>query len=87
MPPQKRIRGDKSNGVLKAARSAPRTRRKPVVGIPKQRTNGKPKEREGSQPRIRKGFTIVGTKSPTGGGRNPDQLSICSFFKKQRMDS
>ncbi len=44
MLPQKRARGDKPNGVLKAARSAPRTRHKPATRTPKQTTNSDPKE-------------------------------------------
>ena len=43
MPPQKRIRGSKPNGISKAARSATRTRHKPAARIPKV-TNRKPKE-------------------------------------------
>jgi hypothetical protein len=44
MPPQKRIRGDKSYGILKAARSAPRTRYKSVTRIPIPRKNDDSKE-------------------------------------------
>ena len=45
MPPQKRARGGSvTDGILKAARSAARTRHKPVARIPKTTVNGKPKE-------------------------------------------
>jgi hypothetical protein len=44
IPPQKRVRGDKPKGILKAARSAPRTHRKSVTRIPKPKNNDKPKE-------------------------------------------
>ena len=44
MPPQKRARGGKPNGILKAARSAPRTHRKSVARIPKPKINREPKE-------------------------------------------
>jgi hypothetical protein len=44
MPPQKRARGDKPKGILKAARSAPRTRYQPAARIPKSKTNDEPKE-------------------------------------------
>ncbi len=45
MPPPKRARGGgEERGILKAARSAARTRRKPAARIPKQRLNSKPKE-------------------------------------------
>ncbi len=43
-PPQKRVRRGRENGIPKAARSTPRTRRKPVARIPKQGMNSKPKE-------------------------------------------
>jgi hypothetical protein len=42
--PQKRVRRGRANGIPKAARSAPRTCRKPVARIPKQGMNSKPKE-------------------------------------------
>jgi hypothetical protein len=45
MPPPKRARGGEAErGILKAARSAAKTRRKPAARIPKQKLNGKPKE-------------------------------------------
>jgi hypothetical protein len=44
MPPRKRVRGGKPNGILKAAWSAPRTWHKPATRIPKSRINNKPKE-------------------------------------------
>ena len=45
MPPQKRARGSSvTDGILKAARSAARTRHKPVARIPRTTVNGKPKE-------------------------------------------
>jgi hypothetical protein len=43
-PPQKRVRRDRENGILKATWSAPRTRRKPVARIPKQEMNDEHKE-------------------------------------------
>ena len=42
--PQKRTRGDKPNGVLKAVGSTIRTRHKSAARIPKTKTNGEPKE-------------------------------------------
>ena len=42
--PQKRVRGDQANGILRAAWSTSRTYHKPVTGIPKQRINEEPKE-------------------------------------------
>jgi hypothetical protein len=36
-PPQKRVRRGRANGIPKAARSAPRTRRKPVARIPNKK--------------------------------------------------
>ena len=45
LPPLKRARGaGKAKGILKAARSAARTRQKPAARIPKQMLNGKPKK-------------------------------------------
>jgi hypothetical protein len=44
MPPQKRVRGGKANGILKTARSATRTRHKPAARIPKSGTNSEPKQ-------------------------------------------
>ena len=45
MPPPKRARGGgTAEGILKAARTAARTRRKPAARIPKAQINGKPKE-------------------------------------------
>ena len=44
MPPQKRVRGGKTNGILRTARSATRTRHKPAARTPKQRTNDEPKQ-------------------------------------------
>jgi hypothetical protein len=44
MPPHKRARGVKPNGILKAARSAPTTHQKSVVRTPKPKINSKPKE-------------------------------------------
>lgn len=44
MPPQKRVRSDKPNGILEATRSAPRTRHKSVARIPKTMIKGKPKK-------------------------------------------
>jgi hypothetical protein len=44
MPPQKRVRGGKANGILKSARSATRTRHKPTARIPKQRSDNEPKQ-------------------------------------------
>ena len=44
MPPQKRVRGDKLNGILRAARSAPRTCHDTVTRIPNPVINNKPKE-------------------------------------------
>jgi hypothetical protein len=41
---QKRARGDKPNEILRAARSAPRTRHKSVARIPKTKMNSEPKE-------------------------------------------
>jgi hypothetical protein len=44
-PPQKRVRGDKPNGIFKAAWSAaPRTHRKSVTRIPKTSINYEPKQ-------------------------------------------
>ena len=42
--PQKRVRGGQANGILKAARSATRTRHKPVARIPKTKINVEPKQ-------------------------------------------
>jgi len=62
IPPQKRVKGGKANGILKAPRSAPRTRQKPVARIPKPRSIMNPRERDvkrrGSLPRIRWEFTF-----------------------------
>jgi hypothetical protein len=44
VPPQKRVRGGKSNRIMKAARSAPRAHHKPVARIPKSRINNEPRE-------------------------------------------
>jgi hypothetical protein len=44
MPPQKRVRGGKANGILKTARSVTRTRHKPTSRIPNTRMNSGPKE-------------------------------------------
>jgi hypothetical protein len=44
MPPQKRVRGSKANGILKTARSTTTTRHKPVARIPKSETNYEPKQ-------------------------------------------
>ena len=42
--PKRARGGETAKGIPKAARSAARTRHKPVARIPKQRINGKPKE-------------------------------------------
>ena len=44
MPPQKRGRGEQTEGILKATRSAARARHKHVARIPKQKCNSEPKE-------------------------------------------
>ena len=44
MPPQKRVRGGKANGILKTARSATRTRHKPGARIPQTKNNSEPKQ-------------------------------------------
>jgi hypothetical protein len=44
MPPQKRVRAGKANGILKATRSTARTRHKPVARIPKARILRESKE-------------------------------------------
>jgi hypothetical protein len=44
MPPQKRVRASKPNGIPKAARSAPRTRHKPAARIPNSEIIREPKE-------------------------------------------
>jgi hypothetical protein len=44
MPPQKRVRVGKPNGILKVARSTPRARHKSVARIPKPKINKEPKE-------------------------------------------
>jgi hypothetical protein len=44
MPPQKRVRGGKANGILKTAWSATRTRHKPAARIPKPRKNSEPRQ-------------------------------------------
>lgn len=77
MPPQKRVRGDKPNGILKKARSATRSLHKPAARIPGSRPilnpSGRCAEGRGSRPRVRKDFTIdpCWAKSPAGvGGRS-----------------
>ena len=44
MPPQKRVKSSKVNGIPKTARSAIRTRHKPVARIPKPKINSGPKQ-------------------------------------------
>jgi hypothetical protein len=44
MPFQKRVKGDKPNGILKAARSATRTHHKPAARIPKTTIDSESKQ-------------------------------------------
>ena len=44
MPPKKRVKGSKANGILKTARSATRTRHKPAAGILNTGSNNEPKQ-------------------------------------------
>jgi hypothetical protein len=44
IPPQKRVKGGKVNGILKTARSTTRTRHKPVARIPKPKINNESKQ-------------------------------------------
>ena len=53
VPPQKRFRGERANGILRAVRSAPRTHHETVTRVPKPMINYEPKDAGREAERLR----------------------------------